>query len=106
MHVLETGALRRRADQVVDGLACHRLAALGDEQPRQLVLARAEIALDGAEFVATPLVKSIRVLGDARPAPSRSLIPQRADRFDAMQNTFRVVPTADVLPTIAPGAGC
>ena len=48
----ETGALAGLTDEVVDGLARHRLAALGDEQPRQLILARREVALDGAELVA------------------------------------------------------
>src|SRR5262249_45492072 len=47
MHVPEAGALSCRTDQVVYGLARQRLAALGDEQPRKLVGACGEVALDG-----------------------------------------------------------
>jgi hypothetical protein len=32
-HASEPGALARDADQIVDRLARHRLATLGDEQP-------------------------------------------------------------------------
>src|SRR4051812_48697721 len=39
-------------DEVVDRLARHRLAALGDEQPGQCVRAGGEIAADGAQLVA------------------------------------------------------
>ena len=42
----------RFADEVVHRLACHRLAALGHKQPRQLVFAHVQIALDGAKLVA------------------------------------------------------
>jgi hypothetical protein len=37
---------------MVDRLARHLRATLGDEQPGQLVIARGEIALDRPEFVA------------------------------------------------------
>ena len=51
MHVLEAGALGCRPNQVVDGLPRQGLAALGDEQPRQLVRACGKLALDGAQLV-------------------------------------------------------
>ena len=55
MHVLEAGALGCRPDQVVDRLARQGLAALGDEQPWQLVGAGGEVALDGAQLVAVAM---------------------------------------------------
>src|SRR5262249_48852601 len=50
MDVLEAGAVGGGPDQVVDRLPRHGLAALGDEQPRELVGARGEVALDGAQL--------------------------------------------------------
>jgi hypothetical protein len=38
-------------DEIVHRLARHRLAALRDEQPRELVLAAGEIAFDGPELI-------------------------------------------------------
>jgi len=58
MHVLEAGALRCRPDEVVDRLARQGLAALGDEQPWQLVGAGGEVALDGAQLVAVDVKRS------------------------------------------------
>jgi hypothetical protein len=48
----EVGALASLTDEVVDGLARHWLPTLGNEQPRQGIVAAGEVALDGAEFVA------------------------------------------------------
>ena len=48
----ETRPLAGFPDEVIDGLARHRLPTLGDEQPRQLVVALREIALNSAELVA------------------------------------------------------
>ena len=45
-------ALGGGGDQVVHGLVGERLAPLGDEQPRQGVGARHEVALDRPELVA------------------------------------------------------
>ncbi len=38
-------------DEVVDGLTRHRLATLGDDQPRQVVVALCEVAFDGAQLM-------------------------------------------------------
>jgi hypothetical protein len=48
----EARALASLGDEVVDRLARHGLAALGYEEPRQLVLARGEVTFDGAKLVA------------------------------------------------------
>src|SRR3954468_21681722 len=50
MDGAEPRPLGGRADQVVHRLARERLAALGDEQPRQPIRPRGEIALDGAQL--------------------------------------------------------
>jgi hypothetical protein len=51
-HATEARALASFANEVVHCLACHGLAALGDEQPRQLVLAHAKVAPYGAQLIA------------------------------------------------------
>ncbi len=47
----QSGVRRPGRDQVIDGLACTRLAALGYEKPGKAVGARCQIALDRAKFV-------------------------------------------------------
>jgi hypothetical protein len=41
-----------QAHDLVDGLAGHRPAALGNKQPRQVVFPGGEVALDGSELIA------------------------------------------------------
>jgi hypothetical protein len=48
--------LAGHAHDVVDGLASELCAALGHEQPGQIVLPGSKVALDGAEFVASDRV--------------------------------------------------
>ena len=47
----KAGTLAGFADEVIDGLARHWLPPLGDEKPRQAVIALREVAFDGAHLV-------------------------------------------------------
>jgi hypothetical protein len=47
------GLLAGHTHNLVDGLACELCLPLGHEQPEQVVLADGEVALDGAELVAS-----------------------------------------------------
>ena len=59
----EPGARTGFADEIVHRLARHRLTTLGDEQPGQFVVARGEVAFDGAELIALDRLLSVeRVL--------------------------------------------
>lgn len=52
MDVPQVGSHGGRGDDVIDGLTGERLAALGDEEPRQMIAARGQPALYGAQLVA------------------------------------------------------
>ena len=51
VDVAELGPLARLPDDVVDSLPGQRLAALGNEESGQLVVARCQIPLDGAQLI-------------------------------------------------------
>lgn len=51
VHILQAGTIACDTDQIVDRLSRHRLPALGDKNPRELVGARCEIALDRAQLI-------------------------------------------------------
>ena len=52
MDFRQPSPLGRCGDDVVDGLAGEWLSALGDEEPRQMIVARGKPALDGAQLIA------------------------------------------------------
>ena len=52
MDFRQSSPLARCGDDVVDGLAGEWLGALGDEEPRQMILARGKPALNGTQFIA------------------------------------------------------
>ena len=52
VNVAKAGAVPGGGDQVVHRLPGHRLVALGDEKPRQVVVAAREPPPDGAQLVA------------------------------------------------------
>jgi hypothetical protein len=51
MDLRQAGALRCGRDQVIDRLPGERLAAFGDEEPRESVPTGGQIALDRTEFI-------------------------------------------------------
>src|SRR5215203_5069137 len=85
MDGAEPRPLGCRADEVVHRLARERLAALGDEQPRQPIRPRGEIALDGAQLgPGDRLLDRQAVLQPLHPQPRLievDLIAAKADRF-------------------------
>jgi len=52
MHRCKPGTLRRDREEIVDRLTGERMSALREEQPRQGIRAKRQIAPDGAQFVA------------------------------------------------------
>src|ERR1700681_3840928 len=51
VDILQTRSRPCYADWIVDRLARHRLPSLGNEKPRELVGARAEVAFDRAQLI-------------------------------------------------------
>src|SRR3954471_12535098 len=82
-------ALGRRADEVVHRLAGERLATLRDEQPRQPIRPRREIALDGAQLgPGDRLLDRQTILQPPHPQPRLievNLVTAKADRFTDAQ---------------------
>src|SRR5215210_6935026 len=85
MDRAEPRPLGCRADKVVHRLARKRLAALGDEQPRQPIRPRGEIALNGAQLGAGDwLLDREAILQPLHPQPCLieiDLVAAKADRF-------------------------
>ena len=51
VHWRQLGPFSGYSDEVIHGLPCERLLALGQEKPRQRIGPSAEIALEGSELV-------------------------------------------------------
>jgi hypothetical protein len=56
VHRCQFGPFRSHCDEVIHGLPCEGLLALGQEKPRQRIGPSAEIALEGSELVTSDWV--------------------------------------------------
>ena len=85
MHVAELRLLAGDAQQIIHRLPRHRRATLRQEQPRQSIVARAQIGLDRAQLVAGERMLHIEPAFQAAHVDARlfqiDLVFAQADRF-------------------------
>src|SRR3954451_20968136 len=106
MHRRQFGPFSGHSDEVIHGLPCEGLLALGQEKPRERVGPRAEIALEGPELITGERVLDRQpILKPSDPEPrvvEVDFVTAEADRLADTQTVTKHHEDQEMIPDSMP----